>query len=453
VEYLNINSRERSSRAGRLLAICLSVLFFDQISDAQVLPRGVGAYTLGYRKFSNDTMLYNSSGDPTSPGEKFDTNFDAGSIASGSAGSDLKKLYDEIKKFEASGAQNSVADEMNFGQLSGDISSSLDATFVGAGFGVTDKWTLYGGVPFVKATVDTNLSFVGTNNALAIKSKLGNLVFKEVQDGLDKASKISAANIIDKIENEKGYAPLNHWEYAGLGDTVLGLRSEYVGERDNERRVTVGYGLQLDLATGHQDDPDILTDIAIGRGYHALTLQSDSKLTFTYLAAGAKNSLTQGMTTQLQKRVPESDETLVGADRKNNVTWTPGREYTLVPYVTAGNSWFRGTYAIGQKRHFGDRYQGSLEGSYGALSKGSDKSQLYHEFSSTITSVRAFGRSHFSVPLIFALTFHDTLSGVNAPKERYIELSFASFFSTPMAAERKTQASQERPTPKRKVGH
>ncbi|MCX6118210.1 MAG: hypothetical protein NT027_11760 [Proteobacteria bacterium] len=430
-----------------VLTLILLLITMKPIS-AQVLPKGIGAYALGYRQFSHDAQLYNSDGKQYAAGDKFNLDFSSQGIANGKAGDDLSKLYQEIKKFEPKGTTNSVADEMNFGELKGDVKTSVDAKIIGFGYGITDRFTFFMGAPLVSASVDTKLKFEGSNNATAIKSRLGDLVFKEIQEGLDRASRLSEQNIREQIEVEKGYAPIDHWEYNGLGDTVLGLRTEFQGERMDERRYSLGLLLQADLPTGHADDPDILTDIPIGKGYTALTIGSDTKVTFTYLAMGWKSALTHGFAESVQRRVPEGTDKLVAADRKAKVQWTPGMDFNNTLYSTIGNSWLRGTYNLGLKRHYGDRYSGSLQGNYGTLSAESDSVKLFHEAAITVTSVRAFSQKSFKIPLILTLAAHDTLTGRNTSKETYFELTFSSFFSTPAAAPKSDVKTERKPEPK-----
>ena len=66
-----------------------------------------------------------------------------------------------------------------------------------------------------------------------------------------------------------------------------------------------------------------------------------------------------------------------------------------------------------------------------------------------MSTTDAFQKKEFAVPFILTLKAHDTFAGVNAPREKYFELSITSFFSTPMAEKAETKTSKaEKPKSK-----
>lgn len=418
--------------------IILGLILAEQ-SNAQLLPKGVGAYSLGYRRYTPDAEFFDNEGVQHPVGDKISFDFSAQGMADGKAGADLQRLYKEMKKFETPGTTSSLANEMNFGQVKGTIKTDVNVEYFGLGYGLGESWTLFGGIPFVSAKVDASIDYSGNNNAEEIKSRLGNLVYKEIQDGLERAAKINGDTVRSKLEDEKGYKPIHHWEYTGVGDTTFGMRTQIKGNTPQTKPFSLGLQTQLDLATGHGDDPDVLTDFPIGRGYNALTLTSDGKATMRYVAVGVKSFVTQGMNTTVSRRIPTEDgETIVSADRKASVNWRPGQDYGASMYLSSNSGYLRGIYSIGTKRHALDHYSGSLAGDYAALAKETNKTQIYHEATVGLTTVNAYLHDRFLVPFILNFTAHDTLSGVNATKETYFELTITSFFATQDAAVAKT---------------
>lgn len=439
----------------RVLTLILAVFGVYSDAFAQLLPKGYGAYTLGYRKYSTSAKYYDSTGAEHNEGQKLNVDFSSSSMASGKVGADLQKLYTEVKKFDTQGTSNSVADEMDFGKITGDVTTNIDAKFIGMGYGFTENVTVFLGVPYVSAKIDTNLSYDGVNNASAIKARIGNLVYKEIQDGLTKASTISADSVRSSLQDDKGYQSIDHWEYNGLGDVALGAQTEVKGQ-GHFRLFTLGLKAQLELATGHQDDPDNLIDVPIGRGYPALTLGADSKMRIRYLTLGLKNSFTQGMESRVTRRVPDGEDKLVGADRKFAVDWTPGRDVLTVGYVGLGVGLFSTTLSYGMKRHYADKYRGSVEGNYALLAEGTDESQSFGEVGVSVNTINAYMRRKLSFPLVVALVGHQTLSGVNVSKDQYIELSVMSFFTTsesPKAAEAKKERDHPVAGPTKRAAH
>lgn len=422
-----------------LSALFVAIFGVSEFASAQLLPKGIGAYSLGYRQYSPDSY-YDEKGSFRNMGEKMDVEFTGPELAAGKGGSDFRRLYREIKKFDSQGATDSLADQMSFGQITGDVKADVNAKFFGMGYGLSDDITIFGGLPFVTASVNTSLSYSGSNNANEIRSKLGNLVYKEIQDGLNRAASLSAETVRSTIENDKGYKSMSHWDYSGIGDVQLGARTEKRG-RGSLRPFSLGLSGQLDLPTGHADDPDNLIDIPVGRGYTALTVGTDAKASYGYFSLGVKDFFTQGMSGKVIRRVPVDGDTVVYADRRSSVNWVPGREVGAAGYATLGNSLVTGTYALGTKRHYTDKYSGSLEGEYDLLSEGTNRSEVFQELSATLTTVNAYASKKFAIPFIMNFVAHQSIAGVNVDKVQYFELSITSFFQTPAAA--KTTAAKE----------
>lgn len=431
----------------RVWTLIIALIGLCDTAFAQLLPKGYGAYSLGYRKYSPNAKYFDSTGAEHSEGEKLNVDFSSQSMASGKVGSDLQKLYNEVKKFDTQGTSTSVADEMDFGNITGDVSADIDAKFFGMGYGLTDKVTLFFGVPYVTANVNTTLSYDGVNNANAIKTRIGNLVYKDIQDGLVKAAAISTDSVRSSLQDEKGYQSIDHWQYSGLGDVSFGAQTEVKG-RGQFRLLTVGLKAQLELATGHPDDPDNLIDVPVGRGYPALTLGADSKVRVRYVTLGLKNAFTQGMETRVSRRVPEGEDKLVGAERKYGVDWTPGRDIVAVGYVGAGSGLLNATVSYGMKRHYADKYRGSVAGNYGLLADGTDETKNFGEVALSLNTIDSYLRKKISFPLIVSVAAHQTMSGVSVNKDQYIELSVTSFFVTsevPKTVETKNERERDRP--------
>ena len=108
------------------------------------------------------------------------------------------------------------------------------------------------------------------------------------------------------------------------------------------RAFTLGLTAQLDLATGHSDDPDILTDIPIGRGYHAIKVSTDAKVESHGVEGALLGSFTQGISQDVKKRVPVDDLSLPDKDRKATVHWEPGQDLSLGLRAGIGNHMIKG---------------------------------------------------------------------------------------------------------------
>lgn len=424
-----------------IIGLCLIILPSELL--AQMIPKGIGAVQVGYSRFNQDLKYFDETGATHAQGNKIATDFSATSMASGKAGSDLQRLYNEMKKFESQGVSKGVADEMDFGQLKGDVKTSIEAKHLGAGYGLSDDWSITLGIPFVQATVSTTMNYTGNNNAAEIRNRLGNLIYQEMKDGLDKAANLSTQNIKEDLEVKKGYKSTEQWSYSGLGDIQLGARTMIKGSKFGLRSFSLGLQGLVELATGHEDDPDNLIDLSIGRGYHAFTFSNDGKFENSGFELGLQSFVTQGLGKDTIRRVPLGDDSLPGLDRRTNVFWQPGQDLGAAVYVGYGTDLLSGAYKIGATQHMKDRYRGSLEGNYGALESASESNTNYQEISLTVSTVKSYLQKASAIPFIAKLTLHDTFAGKNATATQYVELSLTSFFSTPAAA-----SSNRQPTPK-----
>ena len=398
---------------------------------AQMLPNGTGAVEVGMRQYSVGTTYYDRDGSLKPIGNKFDSSFTSAEMASGALGSDLKRLYDELKKFDsANTGSNSLADQMTLGHLTGNVESQTKAQYLGIAYGISDHWNIFSGVPFVTASVKTDLLYDGDNNASAVKTYMGNLAFKEIQDGLLKASTLSALTVKKQIQDDYGYNDINHWEYSGVGDVVLGARTNLVANTGSAPRYTMQLTSQIELPTGYSDDPDSLTDASIGKGYVSPVISLQQTLDVNFATFGLDTGLGFGMPTETVRRIPINDESLITKDRKAKVKWDPGLDTKAIGSIGTGTSLLKATYRLGMIEHSKDSYRGDLQGNYATLEKESATKDVFQEIALQLSTVDAFISGAFQIPLIMTLTGHESVAGRGSYRMQFVELSVASFFRT-----------------------
>ena len=398
-------------------------------SFAQMLPEGTGAVAFGNRQYGDVSTQYDQNGRLRSIGSRIDMDFDSRQMASGALGTDIKRLYDEMKKFDsANTGDGSLADQLTFGNLRGNIEAKVKAQYIGVAYGVKKNLTIFTGVPFISSSVTTNITMEGDNTASAVKSRLGNLPFKDIQDGLDTASEINVWTIKKKLNDDYGYIPADKWEYTGIGDLLFGARSSVLDIEDFGGKYNLQLSGQIEFPTGHADNPDILTDAPLSKGYIAPMISAQQTATYGLTEFGLDTGLGFGIPTTTVRRVPVDNESLITQDRRAKVDWMPGPEARIVGSLSAGPSMIKGSYRLGMLQHFRDQYSGRLRGNYGTLEKDSESQEKFHEFVVTVNTVDAFLSKTFAVPLIASVTAHESLAGRNNFKNRYIELSIASFF-------------------------
>jgi hypothetical protein len=413
------------------------LIFVAEIAHAQdeTLPKGVGLYQFGYRSFAAQTDKFDQNGNKVSLGQPFNQEFSGANLQRGAGGAELKRLADELARFDSnSNTDQSLLNQLNLGRMEGQVKANIDAKVLALAFGATNRWTLFTGIPFVKASVDTDISFTpGANGAPLIKQRLGELAFDELKSGLDQAAAINANTIKQSIE-AKGYAPIEHWEYSGLGDiqagAVWGLKSRLARGLGS----IFSYRMTTNIPTGYEEQPDILTDVDIGTGSFGFKNELTEKvILFQTVWVGAAGRYGYNFSTTKTKRLPEAEEGVVSQDRTTKVTFLPGADMGADGMLGLALGVIKARYTFGVTNHERDRYTGTLVGNYDKLSEGSDSYQSFHDASLILQTADLFRMKRFPVPFILELNAHVPFEARNAMDDRYYMLSISSFFSTPMA--------------------
>lgn len=431
----------------RLNLIVLSAMLIagEKATAGDSLQQGIGMYQLGQRSYSEQLFSYDQNGEKVPLGSRFDRNFDGQTLLSGKAGAELKRLADELKRYEGSNPQaEGLLNRINLGSMTGDVKANVNARFLGLGFGLNDSLMVFMAVPFVTASVESEISFDGNNNAQAIKSELGDLAFEELKQGLDRASQLNEQQLRQSIL-DAGYAPFETWEHKGYGDIRLGLKTGFASRMAKGLKLLTSISPVLEIPTGYVENPDLLTDISFGKGYYSLGIAVDERLVMARTFwIGVDGSFAENFNAKMKKRVPVENETLPTADRKTTVSIAPGDDVDTAGSVGATFGWVSASYRAGVKRHFKDGYSGALSGNYEALSENSDKYQLYQQAKLTFSTAGAYKRKSFPVPLILSLSANQPLEAKNSSDEKYYELSIASFFKTAMARDTEVRSASKK---------
>lgn len=419
----------------RILIMTSFALMSIEASAQTMLPQGIGIYGLGIRRYMPTTEHYNANGQKEKLGAPFSQDFTGENLLDGAGGSDLQDLAQQLKKFDANNSSaDSLLNTLKLGKLDLDVKGQVDVKGFGLGYGFSKYITGFVLVPWVTASTDVKVNYVNNNNVDLIRQRVGDLAFEDLKSGFDRAANISSQTIVDSITT-LGYKELDHWEYQGLGDIYTGgmFSTQVRLARDLKMIHTIRSTLLI--PTGYYDDPDILNDISVGRGYYVFANEYLPSLVFAdQFQVGGAIAYGYGLPTQVEKRVPENNEGLVASDRKENVHLTPGSDLGYSATVGYVPFFVKPRYTIGVSRHTRDSYSGSLEGNYGKLSEGSNSYQLYHEPSLEIETATLYQKGKFPIPMLAMLRGHFISDAKNSMDEKYIDLGIASFFSTPFAS-------------------
>lgn len=416
-----------------ILVLFLFALYAEDVLAQGLLPKGVGLYQLGYRAIPEIDNKFDENGLVIPLGDAFNRRFVGPAMLDGRQGKDLQKLSQVLRDFEGGDTgPDSLTGKLDLGHLHSNVRAVVNSTIIGLGFGLSKDWTLFAGIPFISARVDTELEVLGSNNALATLDQVGSAAFGDLKDGLIKASELNTAKVKSNF-HDFGYKPVEKWAHSGVGDARIGLKTAFQQKLSKQNSLQFGLLGRVDIPSGYVERADTLTDISFGKGYYSLTLGGDQTFQSEHFLFGVDQAVSYNFQAKMQKRVPEGEETSMAADRTSEVTINPGDDIDAGIFAGGKWGWLAPRYRFAVMRHFADKWEGPLDGNYDALSNGSDSRKLYHEFSLTLDTSKAYREGQFAVPLILAVKGHRSLQGRNTSEQNFFEISVASFFSTGLA--------------------
>jgi len=140
----------------------------------------------------------------------------------------------------------------SFGTFQGSAVSHLSVQAVGAGYGLTDKMTVYAVLPFYSGKVDLKVE----------RTQKGRNSINGDVISLDQLPDVDARLLQSLFVNYFHYKPLGKWEAKDFGDAEGGVMYQTSKDDDGGGLFTVG----VVAPTGRKDDPDIVQDISFGDG-------------------------------------------------------------------------------------------------------------------------------------------------------------------------------------------
>lgn len=203
------------------------------------LPKGVRNFTYRFVQTGDITGSFNSSG--SFKGYNVNANINADSIKGVNAAVDAYLNSLSAADYEA----------FSFGTFQGNAKSKVHAQGFGGGYGVTDKLTVYGFIPFYTAVVD-----LGIERTAKGRNNVGGAI------QLENLPDVDVRLIQSLFVNYYNYQPLGTWRANAFGDAELGFLYQIKKWRNAGALISMG----AVAPTGRKDNPDILQDIAFGDG-------------------------------------------------------------------------------------------------------------------------------------------------------------------------------------------
>ncbi len=383
------------------------------------LPKGVRTFV--YRKVETGNVDSSFNQKEALNPYSFNFKIDADLLASISQTADA---IEQLGNIDSVARANLLIGEY---EISGDARVKVDG--FGFGWGLTNRVTAYGILPYYTASVNINYKRRASNNFEQVGSDLenqtGNGSSQATGQALGQIPDVDAPIIQYALTKELGYKDLGNWQATDFGDMELGLMFNLANEDRWGTLVAAG----IVAPTGRVDDPDLLQDFSFGDGQWDLFLEFgggyyvgndfliNSFIRYTYQLPSEKDF-----------RIPESLDNTLSAERGrfneklgNTILYQINSEFIM-------NDWMSVTTAYEYQFKEENTYDSSYGIANDILAYNTDFERHIMKLNLEFSSVKLFQSNEFLLPGKVIFGYQDTFSGVNTPKVKQYEIEFRMFF-------------------------
>ncbi|MEY4630512.1 MAG: hypothetical protein RIQ81_632 [Pseudomonadota bacterium] len=321
---------------------------------------------------------------------------------------------------------NDFAREDSLGKFSASAKASVRATAPVLAYGVTDRFTVAAGAPYINARSAISVAFTRSGTAGDFIARLSDPANNQLEAALELEQKLSDAPAeLNRELVNYGVAPLGEWQGSGWGDTTLATKWRAWESGPLSFAATAGHI----LATGAPDDPRIMTDVPFGDG------QSD-----TFIQGTAAQEFVRGMTvSETLKYTYQHEgrrEVFRGMDPEDLEAGTVMARFKPGDRIDAalGCAWNHVTgmnAAAGWQvsRKWSDRYYDEDDGRrLEKLAAGTDQTLHVAELVAGFSTVEGFLRGDYVAPAEISLAVQRQISSRNAMESDLYEMSASLFF-------------------------
>lgn len=407
----------------KLVLILSSVLLLSTgaasaFESTKVLPKGVrnlnirGLYTTTSTKTNKD-------GDVEPLGEPLFRPLRFRNIVDGEKG--MKKT--QLQAFLIS---QGIKPEDTAGDFSADLNAQINVWAPIFAWGISDRFTLAAALPYYSASTDINVGFRTNAGAERFMSALTADATNNYQSAVEAAQKFqNAPGRLNERLAENEYDPLGRWNQTAFGD--LTIAAKYLAFDGQTVKLASQFGFIA--PTGRKDSPDILTDLPFGDGQWDLFagLLSDQYLNSS-IFFNQFVKYTHQTADRKAVRWKTYDETVLAPRRETDFKLgdkvDAGVSMQFEQETTGITGGLGGLYY----RKFGDRYEVDVLESKNELQRATDQNALYWQARIGYSTVPAFKRKEFAVPLTATLEYRKQYASRNVPITDFTQLDLNLFF-------------------------
>ncbi len=366
------------------------------------LPKGVANFTYRFVKTEEITGSYSSTG--SFKGYNVNANINADSIR---GVSDAVDTY--LDSLSAEDYNN-----FSFGTFQGKASSRVTVQGFGTGYGLTDKITFYGFIPYYSAVVDLQVERTAKG-----RSNVGGAI------QLENLPDVDLRLIQSLFVNYYQYQPLGQWKASDFGDAEIGMMTQLMKIK--------GVGLLTNIGvvapSGKEDNPDILQDIAFGDGQWDAFLEfgggADLNETFSI---DQWSRATYQFASNEDVRLPESSTFPVTSRKgKSRIKLGNKAQGNVQINMRIFDHWQLNalySYEYTEKT----KYSGQYPESDKILAQDTEKNSQTARLNLNFSTIGLYTQKRFFLPLDLNVAVQSVFAGKNTPKHERLDLEARFYF-------------------------
>lgn len=376
-----------------------------QAAYYDVLPKGVRNFTYRFVQTGNITGSYNSSGDLK--GYNVNANINADSI---------KGVNATVDAYLA-GLSDADRAAFSLGTFEGSARSKVHAQAFGAGYGVTDKLTVYGFVPFYTAVVDLQIKRTAKGRTSTASDS------SVIQ--LENLPDVDLRLIQSLFVNYYNYRPLGRWNANAFGDSEFGLMYQLRKWKNAGALISMG----AVAPTGRKDNPDILQDISFGDGQWDAFYEFGGGLKFSNeWSFDLWSRLTYQFPYHAIVRQPDS-ATFPVTRNKGEAEIKLGNKYSANTQLNYNFSdEFSSGVVYGLEYTEKTDYKSSNPNADAILEKDTEKISHTGRLNLNYSTISLYNQKKFFLPFGITFAVQSIFAGKNVPKYERVDIEARFFF-------------------------
>lgn len=311
------------------------------------------------------------------------------------------------------------------GTYTADMSGNVRVIAPIFAYGITERWTLGGAIPFIQSKMKVAMGFRASKRGQEFIDRLQNPENNHTESALEAADKLNdAVGQLNKKLSENGYQKLDSWSGNDIGDLTILNKVRMI----NHQRFQLAAIGGMVVPTGSTQHQDALLSVPTGLGVWGL---------FAGFSADAylRNDLFLNQYAKYTYEAPDSRRLRLATEEEGIEVPTKATSYKLGDQYEIGAS-------MQYEPHFGllaglgyiytykqaDVYQISDPDVKSKLESDTDQKAQMIEYRLGYSTVPAFQDKMFPLPVVTTLEYKKVLISRNMPVKDLVSLDLMFFF-------------------------